>query len=100
MESRNPLPPKAYAIRGVQYLPYLKLENPHDLICGVHNNREAGNTNLGGFVCSHGTGFALIPAMVLQKWSTESKMALWRVVLWRRTPQKEATSLSKSSGNG
>ena len=37
----------AYAIRGVQDLRYFKPETLPDLICAVHNNREAENTFLG-----------------------------------------------------
>jgi hypothetical protein len=80
--------------RLVKYnsMEFSALGAPQDLAKGLHSSC------LEGAICQHAAGFALIPAMVLPWWTTESKMAVWRVVFWGWRPK--AVPQPKSSGNG
>jgi hypothetical protein len=45
-------------------------------VCGISTPCPRCSNLCGDFPCWHATGFALIPAMVLPEWTTESKMDL------------------------
>jgi hypothetical protein len=78
---------------------YFKLTPLAALIYSEQNNlldhlRAAENAFLGGFVCPHATGFALIPAMVPPQSTIGSKVTSWKVEPSSRTSNGNASRLS------